>query len=107
MTPSTPPPLTSDRVVDALREVVDPEIGLDVVELGLVYGADVDQGRVHVRLTMTTPACPLSEQIVEDAEQVIRRLSGVTSVDVELVWDPPWTPQRMSPNAREALGWDL
>jgi metal-sulfur cluster biosynthetic enzyme len=55
---------------------------------------------------MTTPACPLSEQIVEDAEEVIRRLPGVTSVHVELVWDPPWSPQRMSPNAREALGWD-
>lgn len=103
---SSPPPLTPDLVTDALREVIDPEIGLDVVELGLVYGVDVDAGRVHVRMTMTTPACPLGEQIVGDAEEVIQRLAGARSVEVELVWDPPWTPQRMSANAREALGWD-
>ncbi len=107
MTEAPPSPLTPERVTEALREVIDPEIGMDVVELGLVYGVEVDQGRVHVRLTMTTAACPLSEQIVRDAEESVQRLTGVEAVHVELVWDPPWTPERMSPNAREALGWGL
>jgi metal-sulfur cluster biosynthetic enzyme len=85
--------------------VFDPEVGINVVDLGLVYGVDVEDGRVHVRLTMTTPACPMSEQIVRDAEQSIREIEGVTEGNVELVWDPPWTNERMSPLAREALGW--
>jgi metal-sulfur cluster biosynthetic enzyme len=72
-----------------------------------VYGVDVDAGRVHVRLTMTTPACPLGEQIMDDAEERVRALEGVEDVDIELVWEPPWSPTRMSPSAREALGWSL
>jgi metal-sulfur cluster biosynthetic enzyme len=93
------------RAIDALRGVIDPEIGLDVVELGLVYRVDVDRRDVRVRLTMTTPACPLGEVIVRDAEDQLRALAGVGAVDVELVWDPPWSPERMSPAARKLLGW--
>jgi len=95
------------RVLETLAEVIDPELGMNVVELGLVYGVDVEAGRVHVRLTMTTPACPLGEQIMRDAEERVRAVAGVEDVDVELVWEPPWTPSRMSPSAREALGWSL
>lgn len=91
--------------IDALRGVIDPEIGLDVVELGLVYGVDVDGRDVRVRLTMTTPACPLGEEIVRDAEDRLQAIDGVGAVDVELVWDPPWSPERMSPAARKLLGW--
>jgi metal-sulfur cluster biosynthetic enzyme len=93
------------RAIDALRGVIDPEIGLDVVELGLVYGVDVHGRDVRVRLTMTTPACPLGEEIVRDAEDRLRVIDGVGAVDVELVWDPPWSPERMSPAARKLLGW--
>ncbi len=93
------------RVLDALREVIDPEIGLNVVDLGLVYGIDVEDGRVLVRLTMTTPACPLGEEIALDAAGRVRALEGVREAAIELVWEPPWTPERMSASAKEQLGW--
>jgi metal-sulfur cluster biosynthetic enzyme len=99
-------PTTRDRVLGALREVIDPELGLNVVDLGLVYAVrGNDAGAVYVELSMTTPACPLGEHIVAEAEQRIRALGGVWSVQVRLVWDPPWTPERMSAAARAALGW--
>jgi metal-sulfur cluster biosynthetic enzyme len=94
-----------ERVLEALREVIDPELGLNVVELGLVYGVDIDAGRVQARLTMTTPACPLGEQIVRDAQERIAACEGVAEARVDLVWEPPWSPSRMSASAKEALGW--
>lgn len=93
-----------ERALAALREVVDPELGINVVDLGLVYGVEADWDRIRVRLTMTTPACPLGEQIVRDAEYVLRSL-GAKEVRVELVWDPPWSPERMSEEAKRILGW--
>lgn len=94
-----------ERIEAALRGVIDPEIGLDVVELGLVYGVEVDGGQARVRLTMTTPACPLGEHIAADAEARVGQVEGVTGVEIELVWDPPWTPERLSPSAKAMLGW--
>lgn len=93
------------RALDALRGVIDPEIGLDIVELGLVYDVEVRGANVFVRMTMTTPACPMGESIVADADLQLRAVDGVDDVAVDLVWDPPWTPERMSPAAREMLGW--
>lgn len=93
------------RIEEALRQVIDPELGLDVVDLGLVYGIELEGAAVRVALTMTTPACPLGEQIVRDAEDRLRAIDGIDDVSVELVWDPPWDPTRMSPAARDALGW--
>lgn len=89
----------------ALREVIDPELGLDVVSLGLVYRLEVVDGEVAVDLTMTTPACPLGEQIVRDAEAQLAAVPGVTAVRIALVWEPPWSPERMSDQAKEELGW--
>ncbi|MBX3268688.1 MAG: metal-sulfur cluster assembly factor [Sandaracinaceae bacterium] len=97
---------TTDTVRGALRQVLDPEIGLDVVALGLVYDVVVREGEVRVELTMTTAACPLAESIVEDARRVVAALPGVRAVEVRLVWEPPWTPARMSSEARRELGWD-
>lgn len=94
------------RAVEALRGVIDPEVGIDVVSLGLVYGVDVDGDRVAVSMTMTTPACPLGEHIALDAERRLCALDGIRAAVVRLVWDPPWTPERMSPEARASLGWD-
>jgi metal-sulfur cluster biosynthetic enzyme len=94
------------RVLAALHEVIDPEVGLDVVELGLVVRLEVRGAEVAVDLTMTTPACPMGEQIVRDAEERIGALDGVAGVAVRLVWDPPWGPERMSASARAALGWE-
>ncbi|HQN10965.1 MAG TPA: metal-sulfur cluster assembly factor [Quisquiliibacterium sp.] len=96
-----------ERVLDALREVIDPETGLDIVSMGLVYGAEVDGDGVRVRLTMTSAACPMGDEIVEEAEAVLARVfHDRASVDVELVWDPPWTPERMTDEARAFFGWE-
>jgi metal-sulfur cluster biosynthetic enzyme len=92
-------------VLDALRGVIDPELGLDVVELGLVYGVTALDAKVLVELTMTTPACPLGEYLVDEARSRIRALPGIDEVSVQLVWDPPWTPERMTESARATLGW--
>ena len=91
-----PPPATRLDVVDALRQVIDPELGLDVVTLGLVYDVRVEGGRVEVYLTMTTPACPLSGYITQQAEAAIRPLPGVDEVEVVLVWRPQWSPGMMA-----------
>lgn len=93
------------RAMSALREVIDPEIGLNIVDLGLVYGLELAGTNVHARITMTTPACPLGEQIVRDAEEHLRAVPGAGEVRVELVWEPAWGPERMSPEAKETLGW--
>jgi metal-sulfur cluster biosynthetic enzyme len=95
-----------DDVLDALRHVIDPEIGINVVDLGLVYEAEARDGHVRVVMTMTTPACPLGESIAEAARASIRRRVGVArSVSVELVSEPRWQPSMMSRAARERLGW--
>lgn len=102
---ATGPAVCEELVLDALREVIDPEVGLNVVDLGLVYGLWINGAQVRVNLTMTTPACPLGDQILHDAETRIAAIAGVESIRVELVWYPAWGPERMSPSARKTLGW--
>jgi metal-sulfur cluster biosynthetic enzyme len=93
-------------VCEALRRVVDPEAGVNIVDLGLVYGIDVSPRSVQVRMTMTSAACPMTELIVDDMhEQLAAVLPPDVAIDVELVWDPPWTPDRMSQAARSIFGW--
>ncbi len=94
------------RVLAALREVIDPELGLNVVDLGLVYGIEIRGAAVDVGLTMTSSACPLGEHVARLAEQRLGALPGIEAVTVNLVWDPPWSPERMSEAARQALGWE-
>lgn len=88
----------------ALRDVWDPELGLDVVALGLVYGVHADDGRVVVEMTLTTPGCPVSEQLPQEAAAAVARAVPGAQVEVRTVWDPPWTPERLSPEAMEQLG---
>ncbi|WP_448191059.1 metal-sulfur cluster assembly factor [Azospirillum sp. sgz301742] len=99
--------MVQDKVRDALRTVIDPEMGIDVVELGLVYAIDVAADKaVAVRMTMTSPACPLGEFLRESAECAIRdSVPEAPAVDVALVFEPAWTPDRISPEARRQLGW--
>ena len=93
-------------VLDALRGVDDPEAGMNIVDLGLVYGVEVRDGEVAVNLTMTTAACPMTDLIVEQVGDAVRAIVPEgTTVDVRLVWDPPWTPDRMSGIAKEHFGW--
>ncbi len=94
------------QVLEALREVIDPELGVNIVDLGLVYSVAVRDGEVQVKMTMTTPACPLGAFLVDMAEAAIwRSIPEVESVWVELVWDPPWHPGMMSQTAKAQLGW--
>ncbi len=97
---------TEEAVREALRSVDDPEIGMSIVDLGLVYRIDVALGRVHVEMTMTSPSCPLGDLLSENARRAIGAVVPASvEIDVELVWDPPWTPDRMSATARQTLGW--
>jgi metal-sulfur cluster biosynthetic enzyme len=100
-------PALRERLTAALERVVDPEMALDIVALGLVYGVEAAPGAIKVRLTMTSAACPVSEMIVEDVVHAVRgELGPGTAVDVEMCWEPPWSPERMSPAARAAMGWE-
>ena len=91
-------------VLRALKSVIDPEIGLNIVDLGLVYRAEFGPQGIEVALTMSTPSCPLSEMIIEEVRGVLRaNFADAPAVNVELVWDPPWTPDRMSEAARQLL----
>lgn len=97
---------SEDRVREALGSVDDPEVGINIVDLGLVYRIDVTLQSVRVEMTMTTPACPMSELITDNARRAVAALvpEGV-AVDIELVWDPFWTPDMMSETAKQTLGW--
>lgn len=95
-----------EQVLAALGRVIDPELGINIVDLGLVYSAELRERRVEVAMTLTTPGCPLAGQITEMAESAIwREVPGVEEVEVRLVWSPPWRPAMMSENARDRLGW--
>ena len=93
-------------VRDALCQVMDPEAGMNIVDLGLVYGIEVSDAAVRIDLTMTSAACPMVELIVDEVGAAVSSVVAPdTSVEVALVWDPPWTPDRMSDLAREQFGW--
>lgn len=95
-----------DLVRDALRQVMDPEAGMNIVDLGLVYGIEVGDAGVQVQMTMTSAACPMADMIIDDAHAALQgALPRNTPVEIEMVWDPPWTPDRMTGLAREHFGW--
>ena len=97
----------TDQLRDALRQVLDPEVGINIVDLGLVYGLERTDSGVRLDLTMTSPACPRGESIAAEAEFVLQEcLPADARVDVNLVWDPPWSPRLMSDQARTSLGWE-
>ena len=96
--------LTEDVVRAAIRKVKDPEAGMSIVDLGLIYDVEVEGGKVNVKMTLTSPGCPAGGQIMSETDEAIRGLEGVTDVDVELVWEPFWTPERIDPKMRSFLG---
>ena len=99
-------PLT-DRVIDALREIYDPEIPVNIFDLGLIYGISFDaENNVQVEMTLTTPACPVAGAMPGQVRSEVLAVGGVNDCEVELVWDPPWDPSKMSEDARLALGLD-
>ena len=97
--------VTVDDVEAALTNVIDPELGLDFVELGLIYGIEVEGGDVQVTFTLTTPACPIGPQVTEQIEEFVGELDGVTSVSSSMVFSPPWSQDKMSEDAKFALGY--
>lgn len=99
---------TRDRIIEVLRTVFDPEIPVNIYDLGLIYALEVDDaGKVSIRMTLTSPACPVAGTLVAQVESKAKAVEGVTKVGVELVWDPPWTPERMTDAARLQLNMDL
>ena len=96
---------TPDTIRKALRQVKDPELNLNIMDIGLVYDVAVsDAGDVHVQMTLTSPGCPAGAEIIGDVKNVVGALDDVTSVDVELVWEPYWTPDRMDPRVKTFMG---
>jgi metal-sulfur cluster biosynthetic enzyme len=94
-----------EDVEAALTNVIDPELGLDFVELGLIYGIEVSGGDVHVTFSLTSPGCPIGPQVSEQIEEFVTELDDVTSVESTMTFTPPWTPDRMSEDAKFALGY--
>jgi metal-sulfur cluster biosynthetic enzyme len=96
---------SSEDVTEALSNVIDPELGLDFVELGLIYGVEIDGGHVHVTFTLTSPGCPIGPQVSEQIEEFVGELPDVESVESSMIFTPPWTPDKMSEDAKFALGY--
>lgn len=100
-----PETLTPESIRKALRAVKDPELGLNIVDIGLIYDTAVtEEGDVRVTMTLTSPGCPSGAEIMQDARTVLEDLQGVRSVEIDLVWEPYWTPDRMDPRVRAFLG---
>jgi metal-sulfur cluster biosynthetic enzyme len=96
--------VTEKDVRDALKAVKDPELNLDVVVLGLIYDIEITEGDVQVVMSLTSPMCPVAEQLVAEAKATVLSVEGVTGCKVDLTFDPPWTPERISPLIRSSLG---
>jgi metal-sulfur cluster biosynthetic enzyme len=110
--PQQPPPPNGaagapdvDDVMETLENVIDPELGLDFVALGLVYEVEVENKDVHITFTLTTPGCPIGPQVTEQMKEFVGEMEGVEKVFPKLVFSPPWTPERMSEDAKFALGY--
>jgi len=97
--------VTEDDVTEALSNVIDPELGLDFVELGLVYDVEIDGPKVNITFTLTTPACPIGPQVSEQMKEFVGELDGVEEVVPSMVFTPPWSPDKMSEDAKFALGY--
>lgn len=96
---------TPQELMFALRRVIDPELGINIVDLGLVYAAEVVDGCAQVRMTMTTPACPMGPYLTEEVEHTLGAMPGVQKVAVDLVFEPLWSPEQMTAEAKEQLGY--
>ncbi len=96
--------VTESKILEVLGNVYDPEIPIDIVNLGLIYGIDIAEGNVRITMTMTAPGCPASTQIAGESKILVEEIPGVRSVEIDLVWDPPWDPSKMSDDAQQSMG---
>ena len=100
--------VSENAVLEALREVLDPDIMMNIVDLGLIYGIDIDdENNVTITMTLTTPACPIGPQLLANVEQAAKAVEGVNEVKVNLVWEPMWNPDMMSDTAKLELGYEI
>jgi metal-sulfur cluster biosynthetic enzyme len=97
--------VTEEEVMDALSNVIDPELGLDFVELGLIYGVEIENDNVRVTFTLTTPGCPIGPQVTEQIDEFVGEVDGVKTIESQMVFTPPWSPELMSEDAKFALGY--
>ena len=97
--------VTEEEVLDALSNVIDPELGLDFVELGLIYGVEIENDNVRVTFTLTTPGCPIGPQVTEQIDEFVGEVDGVKTIESQMVFTPPWSPELMSEDAKFALGY--
>ena len=102
--PGEPGGALYEAVIDALKEIFDPEIPVNIYDLGLIYGVEVDDGHATVMMTLTTPHCPVAESMPAEVELRVSAVPGIATADVNLIWDPPWDPQKMSDDAKLELG---
>lgn len=95
--------ITEEQVIEVLRSCYDPEIPLNVYDLGLIYDIQIDGDKVFIKMTLTAPGCPMAGMIGPDVQSRVLEIEGVNDADVEMVWDPPWTPEMLKPEAKELL----
>ncbi len=95
--------VTKEEVIEVLKTCYDPEIPINIIDLGLVYGIEVERDRVHIKMTLTMPVCPMGELIIENVKRKVEAIEGVKEAKIELVWDPPWTPERISEEAMKRI----
>jgi metal-sulfur cluster biosynthetic enzyme len=98
--------VTVEQVYEVLKECYDPEIPINIVDLGLIYNVQIADGKVEVKMTLTTPGCGMARYIAGQAQSKILEIEGVAEANVELVWDPPWDPSRISPEGKKMIGWE-
>jgi len=99
--------VTKEEVVATLKKCFDPEIPINIVDLGLIYDVAIDGDNIHVKMTLTAPGCPASGYISQDVRSKLQSIPGIKKVEVEVVWDPPWSPSMMSETAKKQFGWGL
>ena len=96
--------VTEDAVFDAVKEIIDPEVGINIVDMGLIYGVDIEDETVNITMTLTSPGCPAGGQLINGTQHVTQQLEGVGEVNINVVWTPRWTPEMMTEEAKDELG---
>ena len=96
--------VTEDAVFAAVKEIIDPEVGINIVDMGLIYGVDIEADTVNITMTLTSPGCPAGGQLINGTQHVTQQLEGVGEVNINVVWTPRWTPEMMTEEAKDELG---
>ena len=96
--------ITEEIVLEQIKQVIDPDVGLNIVDMGLIYGVDINDDIVDITMTLTSPGCPAAPQLLNGSQTVVQQLDGVEEVNINVVWTPPWEPEMMSEEAKDELG---